>query len=100
MDRVSPAVLGGQTARVARALSAPIGEHALAVFAGHDAIAVKLDLVDPTGTSRRLSARAGWQGRMKPGGLERVRIGRETRQSILDPASNRLQRLDDSGKGA
>src|SRR3954453_9497547 len=30
-----------------------------------------------------LSASAGWQGRMKPGGLERVRIGREeTRQSI------------------
>src|SRR3954463_11086437 len=29
-----------------------------------------------------LSASAGWQGRMKPGGLERDRIGRETRQSI------------------
>src|SRR3954452_8481536 len=26
-----------------------------------------------------LSARAGWHGRMKPGGLERVRMGRETR---------------------
>jgi len=29
-----------------------------------------------------LSASAGWQGSMKPGGLERERIGRETRQSI------------------
>ena len=30
-----------------------------------------------------LSASAGWHGRMKPSGLERDRIGRETRQSIL-----------------
>jgi hypothetical protein len=35
------------------------------------------------GPAGGLSASAGWQGRMKPGGLERVRIGRETRQSIL-----------------
>ena len=31
----------------------------------------------------RSTASAGWQGRMKPGGLQRVRMGRETRQSIL-----------------
>src|SRR3954452_4251649 len=31
------------------------------------------------------------KGRMKPGGLERVRIGRETRQSILDRQFKRLR---------
>src|SRR3954451_19005759 len=30
-----------------------------------------------------LSASAGWHGRMKPAGLHRGRIGRETRQSML-----------------
>jgi hypothetical protein len=34
------------------------------------------------GPAGGLSASAGWQGWMKPGGLERDRIGRETRQSI------------------
>jgi hypothetical protein len=33
-----------------------------------------------SGPDGGLSASAGWQGRMKPGGLERDRIGRETRQ--------------------
>src|SRR4051812_48025583 len=36
------------------------------------------------GPAGGLSASAGWQGWMKPGGLERDRIGRETRQSIVD----------------
>jgi hypothetical protein len=55
----------------------------LAVFSGNDPIAIELDFVQPAGPDGGLSARAGWQGRMKPGGLERVRIGREeTRQSI------------------
>jgi len=36
----------------------------------------------PPRASGRSIASAGWQGIMKPGGLERDRIGRETRQSI------------------
>ena len=66
----------------------------LAVLTRNHAIAVELDFVQPAGTGRWRSARAGWQGRMKPGGLERDRIGRETRQGpAFKPAAARIPNL-------
>jgi hypothetical protein len=56
---------------------------ALAVFTGNHPIPIQLDLCSEPGPDGGLSASAGWHGRMKPGGFERDRIGREeTRQTI------------------